>query len=230
MTQTLLTTSSHKIDVSNSADTGYLVKILYLAPSWLSGHNTCGFASLGCILGCLNLAGRGPMNSVQQARIRRTQWLYSDRQGFMVKLSHEIHNHAKLAARQGLKPAIRLNGTSDICWEHIRIDGQTIFDLHPDVMFYDYTKFPIATRQQLPANYYLCQSYSEDRPHVDVSQRNLAVVFHGKALPTTWQGTPVIDGTKHDLRFLDSAGVIVGLLALGKARRDTTGFVVHLAA
>jgi len=42
---------------------------------------------------------------------------------------------------------------------------------------------------------------------------------------TLWQA-PVIDGTLTDLRFLDPKGVIVGLQAKGKAKKDTTGFVV----
>ena len=228
--QTLLTASSHKVEVTNTYQTQYLVKILYLSPYREAGHNTCPFASEGCIAVCLRYSGLMAMPNSMKARIRRTQWLYGNRQAFLAKLDCEIAAHTRKATKLGLKPAIRLNGTSDICWEHIRINGQTIFDLHPTVMFYDYTKFPIAARRNLPANYYLCQSHSEDQPDVDVSQRNLAVVFHGTALPATWQGAPVIDGTKHDLRFLDPQGVIVGLLALGKARRDTSGFVVRLAA
>ena len=30
----------------------------------------------------------------------------------------------------------------------------------------------------------------------------------------------------HDLRFKDPRGVIVGLLAIGDAKKDTTGFVI----
>jgi len=36
----------------------------------------------------------------------------------------------------------------------------------------------------------------------------------------------VIDGDKDDLRFLDPKGVVVGLIAKGKAKRDTSGFVI----
>jgi hypothetical protein len=35
----------------------------------------------------------------------------------------------------------------------------------------------------------------------------------------------VINGDESDLRFLDPKGVIVGLKAKGKAKKDTTGFV-----
>jgi hypothetical protein len=48
-------------------------------------------------------------------------------------------------------------------------------------------------------------------------------------LPATFtiggKSFPVINGDETDLRFLDAKGVIVGLRAKGKARKDTTGFV-----
>jgi hypothetical protein len=46
-------------------------------------------------------------------------------------------------------------------------------------------------------------------------------------LPSTWLGFPVIDGDRHDARFLDPAGVIVGLRAKGLARVDTSGFTIR---
>ncbi len=54
---------------------------------------------------------------------------------------------------------------------------------------------------------------------------NVAVVFKDK-LPAEFLGFPVIDGDISDTRFLDSQGVIVGLKAKGKAKQDTSGFVV----
>ena len=38
-------------------------------------------------------------------------------------------------------------------------------------------------------------------------------------------GRKVIDGDKHDLRFLDEKNVIVGLIAKGEAKKDISGFV-----
>jgi len=37
----------------------------------------------------------------------------------------------------------------------------------------------------------------------------------------------VVDGTETDLRFLDPQGVIVGLVANGEGKKDTSGFVVR---
>jgi len=48
-----------------------------------------------------------------------------------------------------------------------------------------------------------------------------------KKLPDTWNGFAVIDGDTHDLRFLDQhrLGLVIGLHAKGRAKRDTSGFV-----
>jgi len=54
---------------------------------------------------------------------------------------------------------------------------------------------------------------------------NMAVVFRDK-LPDTFRGLRVIDGDKDDLRFLDPKGVVVGLIAKGRAKKDTSGFVI----
>jgi hypothetical protein len=128
-----------------------------------------------------------------------------------------------------------LNGTSDLPWE--RIDP-SLFALNPDVTFYDYTK--IAGRfRGLPANYHLTFSRSETNDRIARSwlilgAGNVAVVFDtpkGRALPSHWNGFPVIDGDTDDLRFLDPKGVVVGLRAKGKARKgDEYGFVVKVAA
>jgi hypothetical protein len=46
-------------------------------------------------------------------------------------------------------------------------------------------------------------------------------------MPETYMGIPVFNGDESDLRFLDPHGVIVGLYAKGKAKKDTTGFVKY---
>jgi hypothetical protein len=57
---------------------------------------------------------------------------------------------------------------------------------------------------------------------------NVATVFGIKKtlpMPETYNGRPVFNGDESDLRFLDPKGVIVGLYAKGKAKKDTSGFV-----
>ena len=101
-----------------------------------------------------------------------------------------------------------------------------IMSMFPTLQFYDYTKR--ANRAALPANYKLTFSLAEnnDADALTVLARGgtVAAVFR-KALPDTYWGYPVIDGDEHDLRFLDPAGVVVGLKAKGNAKRDQSGFV-----
>lgn len=218
--------------------------VLHLAPAGLSGHNVCRWASDGCRAACLNTAGRGGivpraggLNSIQKARIARTRWFFSDRPAFLAQLLGEIERHVRRARRQGMTPAVRLNGTSDIPWERVRLaDGRTVLDCFPDVQFYDYTKSVARalahTAGQLPANYHLTFSRSEvndlDVRAVLAAGGNVAAVF-ARELPATWAGVPVVNGDKDDLRFMDPAGVVVGLKAKGHARGEASGFVIPTA-
>jgi hypothetical protein len=211
---------------------GFLTGILYLAPATTTKWNTCSMAKVAqCDKACLYTAGRGAMNSVQQARIRKTEWFFTDRQSFMQQLVVDIDKLFFKAKRMGLTPLVRLNGTSDIQWESIPINGyKNIFEAFPDVQFYDYTK--IANRTDLPANYDLTFSYSGVegfQPFVNKALLNnmrMAVVFRKEQdIPATFMGIPVVSGDNSDVRHLDDK-VIVGLYAKGKAKLDTTGFVV----
>ena len=211
---------------------GFLTGILYLAPATTTKWNTCSMAKTAkCDVACLYTAGRGAMNSVQQARIRKTEWFFTDRQSFMQQLVVDIDKLFFKAKRMGLTPLVRLNGTSDIRWESIPINGyKNIFEAFPDVQFYDYTKD--ANRRDLPANYDLTFSYSGVegfQPFVAKAlkkQMRIAVVFRKEQdIPTTFMGIPVVSGDNSDVRHLDDK-VIVGLYAKGKAKLDTTGFVV----
>lgn len=202
---------------------GWQTFILYLAPHIASGRNVCPWASKGCAAACLNTAGRGAMKSVQDARLRKTRWFFEDREGFMKALESDIDAAAKLAMRNKMKPCIRLNGTSDIGWERVIAS-------FPTMQFYDYTKSKDRILAPVPANYHLTFSRSEENEAdaLDVLShgKNVAVVFSSSDLPEHWNGYGVIDGDESDLRFLDEDNVVVGLKAKGKARQDTSGFVV----
>ena len=215
-----------------SEKVGVLTGIIYMSPYNLSGKNVCPGASAGCAAACLNTAGRGAMNVVQAARLKKTQRFFQDRQQFLWDLVNEISALRRKAKAKGLKAAVRLNGTSDLPYERykIRDTGKNIMQLYPDVQFYDYTKLENRiVGQQLPDNYHLTFSRAEDNDHklaAVLEHTSAAVVFSGE-LPATWRGYPVIDGDEHDARFTDAgAGVIIGLTAKGKAKHDASGFVV----
>lgn len=206
---------------------GYMTFIMHLAPSTLSGYNTCPMASKGCAAACLNTAGRGRFTATQEARIRKTKWFFEDRETFMAQLVKDIQAAIRKAARENMTPVFRLNGTSDIRWETIAVGGfRNIMEMFSSQTFYDYTK--LQNRVNLPSNYHLTFSRSEENyGQVDMMMGagyNTAIVFD--TLPAVYNGYKVIDGTETDLRFLDPKGVIVGLLAKGKAKKDNSGFTV----
>jgi hypothetical protein len=107
---------------------------------------------------------------------------------------------------------------------------------YPEIQFYDYTKDIKRANKVLPSNYHLTLSYSEASQRYSdmvldtmqsVKGSNMAVVFrHKDKMPTTYKGFTVVDGDKDDLRFLDPKGVVVALYAKGKAKQDTSGFVI----
>lgn len=213
---------------------GYLTGILYLAPAKTTKYNTCSMAQIAqCDKACLYSAGRGAFNNVQQSRIDKTLYFYEDRENFMLQLAANIKALIKKAQSKGLKPLVRLNGTSDIRWENIPFEYHAnIMEAFPNVQFYDYTKD--VNRKDLPANYDLTFSYSgvdTFAPYVEKAQSKgmrMAVVFRKESnIPATFKGILVVSGDKSDVRHLDDQGVIVGLYAKGKAKNDTTGFVVN---
>jgi hypothetical protein len=214
---------------------GVMTGILYLAPSNESKVvNTCPKASPGCRRSCLYSAGRGAMSNVRNARIAKTVMFKNDPTQFLIITIQNIFALCKKATKANLVAATRLNGTSDVAWETVLINGKNIMEINPEHQFYDYTKRIDRIRKyatgMMPKNYHLTFSRSENND-VEVAEAlalgvNVAVVFSGNTLPKTYMGRSVINGDEHDARFLDPKGVIVGLKAKGKAKKDTSGFVV----
>ena len=236
---------------------GFMTGIQYLAPSDVSGIvNLCPKASDGCRIACLFTAGRAETmpDSIQPARINRTIWFVRHKPQYWQRLVKEIKSLEIKAKNKNLIPVIRLNGTSDILYERIKIkgtefDGLTIFEAFPHIQFYDYSKYEYSERENIPSNYHLTYSYSENTTQEILSDnltngRNVAIVFNvckfdnkkqcykkcNCELPESWNGYQVISGDDSDVRFLDPQGVIVGLKAKGKARFDQSGFVVKVGA
>ena len=226
----LLSTANPKIQKGTKL--GYLSFILHLAPSTLSGRNTCPKATPGCIASCLNTAGRGGMfkrgentNTIQRARIRKTNYFYEQRQDFMLDLKKDIEKGIKMATKLGLTPVFRLNGTSDLSWEkYDMLPGLNVFECFPTVQFYDYTKI-LGRKVKGIANYHLTFSKAENNDS-DVAEallQGMSVVAVYDKIP---EGVPSADET--DLRFLDPKGTMLGLKAKGKAKKDYSGFVIRL--
>ena len=215
---------------------GYITKGIHLAPANLAGYEVCQWRSKGCTMSCLNTAGRGQMNSVQQSRIAKTKLFFEQRKEFMIKLCKEIASTIKSAQKKNMKAVFRLNLTSDIKWEdvYMKDPNYNIFEYFCAEQFYDYTKsFKrmasfLGKHKEFPSNYHLTFSRSESNDKVCEMVLemggNVAVVFRNQ-LPDTWKGYEVVNGDDTDLRFLDKQGVVVGLIEKGMAKKDATGFV-----
>lgn len=221
---------------------GVLTLPLHLAPAATSGAlNACPFAG-ACTALCLDHSGNPAYAAgKERARINRTVLYATDRAAFMLLLVAEIAAHVAAARVQRMRPAVRLNATSDILWERVpvtvdrdttrylwaryrvRVAARThenIMRAFPRVSFYDYTKVPVKHRRNLPPNYYLTYSYDpQNLAHVAdalAAGFNVAVPFQGRTLPAEFMGRPVIDGDLHDYRpadgrAADGGPVIVGL-------------------
>ena len=129
----------------------------------------------------------------------------------------EIGNKSKLAEKKGFGFSVRLNCTSDIDWANVRLNGLNIFEIFPNLTFYDYTKNPKKFINK-PDNYHLTFSYTGrnwDKCKVVLERgHNVAMVFNVKnetEIPAMYKGYQVINGDITDYRVDDAKGIIVGL-------------------
>ena len=226
----LFTESNPKLE--KGEDLGYLSFGLHFAPATISGYQVCASASSGCTVACLYTSGHGRFTRTQESRIAKTQRFFEARETFLKDMVKDIFAALRRANRMGMVPSFRLNLTSDVRWETVRVFGyDNIMEMFPTVQFYDYTKH--TNRKNLPSNYHLTFSRSETNvakvQEMFDAGYNVAIVFDtpkNKPLPAMYKGRKVIDGRTHDLRFLDEAGVWVGLSALGEGKKDSSGFVI----
>jgi len=209
--------------------------IMYLRPFTLNskGINICSHASVNCAAVCLETAGHGAFASVQNARAKRTEFYINNRREFLMQLSYEIMKKYTTAKKRGEKIAFRLNGTSDLDFVHLlnKYTGLDISQLSDWATFYDYSKnLHRVIRYKDHKNYTVTFSRSESN-HTETDQAiklgiNVAAVFSGD-LPQRYKGAKVVDGDSSDLVMLYNKGIVLGLKAKGKARKDTSGFVIN---
>lgn len=247
---TLLASPESNPKVAKNGKLDVLAAPLHLAPFNLSGFQVCPKASLGCAAACLHTAGNPAyMEQKDRSRKAKTVAYFKERDAFMAVLAYEIAALRRKAIAKGMQPAVRLNATSDLPWEHrkITVNGVTIglMEYFSDVQFYDYTKITkraIAWAEgRMPSNYHLTFSKSEDND-ADVIEvlsngGNVAIVFPSgdltdqiEVMSRFWGGDgfpAIVDGDAHDYRPADQRGCVVALKAKGDARNDASGFVLR---
>jgi len=225
-------------------------KVVYMSPHIESGWNMCPWATgytrvdgvltvtpgKGCAGNCLTGSGQMVTNPALVSRLLKTALYQMFRPVFVELVSMEV---AKLSRRveklnrttdKTWTAGVRLNGTSDVMWEH---DAPELFTRHPDVVWYDYTKGMLAARRRALSipNYHLTFSMADvtDARQWQRSREwqaqgvNVAVVVRNRAQAERlldvgyWMGRPVIDGDASDARPYDAPmGGWVLLYAKGK--------------
>ena len=226
---------------------------LSLAQSDLSGYNVCPMANKvmakennpnksNCSAVCVGSNGKAQQfPDIMKARIKKTKRFFEDKNNFMAELVVEIAKAIIKSESKNITPTFRLNSYSDIRWESVKVNkfgNNTIFELFPDIQFYDYTKIP---DRITPFNYALTYSHWGKWGATNNAMKqgqNVAMVFDAKKteeLPKTFNGRSVVDGDKTDLRTPQNDGLnaIVGLRAkmsranINKELDKTTSFVVR---
>lgn len=195
---------------------------VYLAPADISGYNVCP-NSEHCKTHCLNGSGYNRLETVRHgvkghinvARLKKTRLFFQKRELFMRWMCYEIKRYQTKAERMGFDFAVRVNCTSDITPEMMRLEGFNILELFPNVQFYDYTKVP--SRMKLMdkyPNYDLTFSYNgynwDDCERFLNEGKKVAVVFEDE-IPKTFCGYKVVDANDDDVRYLNNGGEICGL-------------------
>ena len=198
---------------------------IYLAPSSLSGYNVCSHSTPECRVGCLHTSGRNGLEILSKTkitmtndcRIKKTRLFYEHPEYFMQWLLAELVRYQNKAKKDGYGFSVRLNCTSDIDWNNVRINDMTLFEIFPDVQFYDYTKNP-AKFINKPKNYHLTFSYTgknwKQCEALLQQGYSIAMVFDTKKnreLPAMYNNYEVTNGDLTDYRPNDKKGVIIGL-------------------
>jgi hypothetical protein len=196
---------------------------VYLAPASISGYNVCSHSTIECRLGCLATSGRAAMEiwtnktKINDCRVTKTKLFYENTAYFMQWLIAEIKAYKFKAEIDGYGFSVRLNCTSDIDWANVFVNGKNIFNIFPDIDFYDYSKNPNKFIN-IPKNYHLTFSYTGRNTQTCEALleqgNNVAVVFNVKnenEMPKTFMGYKVIYGDATDYRIADGRGLIIGL-------------------
>lgn len=236
----LLTRQDANPKLAKRADDQWLSVVMHLAPHKLAAiGNLCPWAT-DCVEPCLNTSGRGRMTNTQLARIARTVVFMLARDVFGEMLTYELERFARTASADGLGSAARLNGTSDV--RFYRFFPWLFDSAFPIDVYYDYTKDPLRALHALDLNrnierYHI--TFSFDGANWEVCETalrlgtNVAVVFRDKAtvqraIKSGFRGYIVHNGDDTDQRFLDPSPRVIALYAKGKAKTDTSGFVVDI--
>tara|TARA_R110000772_G_scaffold36387_3_gene87070 strand:+ start:704 stop:1342 length:639 start_codon:yes stop_codon:yes gene_type:complete len=206
-----LLTSNAKIDKSIKLFPEYEATILQMLPSKQMCVNY-----KDCISKCLAFTGFAKIyKSVNKSRKAKTDFFLNDNRNFVIQIVKEIRNQIKRAIKKNRIAIVRLNGFTDVNWDKILFEGKTIFELFPDVIFWDYTADFNKLISNRNPNYHLTFSYkgNNDKETFEAMKQdfNIAVIDTIENRDKWFNKLPAIDGDLHDFRFLDTDNSVVWL-------------------
>ena len=203
-----------------------------LLPARLSGVNLCTSSTPECRRHCLNLAGKGGLDTVQRGRGWRASLLVNYPEAFGRLLAQELRGIRRRTGRRSW--GLRLNVLQDVDWKPWA--DQLEEAAGPRCRAWDYTKRPDTLGDSWR---HVVYSASQERETVDSVRaivkggHSVAVVARdlkkSEEVPRFIWGLPAVDGDLSDRRDLDrftgprggkrSAGVVV-LRPKGSLRRE----------
>jgi len=228
----LLSEEISKLKKSNGKNLG-----LAFMPADSSGlANVCAFAG-DCARDCVAFSGNGGYSSTQRVRLARLAFAIEQPRLFAVLLWDELRKHSQ---DDTYTMNVRLNTYSDIRWELV---APELFAYFTRANFYDYTKHPVRSRPNVPANYSLTYSVSEKTSPREFwknleNDRNVAAVIDVRSgetpngwrpIPQTFAGVPTVDGDLRDDRHNDPRGVVV-ILRRKHTLKASSGLITKAAA
>ena len=204
----------------------FRIVTLALSPADESGNEVCANRSAACTKSCVSHTGLGFIfPAIQAARRRKTQWLFSDRQGFLTQLKKELESEAMKAEEAEQVLTCRLNCFSDLPWFESSFGSVIQFVNSLGGICYDYSRF--CKRRHIIRDrgikYHLCYSWDERPKQQDDCLEalhdgcNVSIAFAQpgysgnrallQALPKRWKAQDgsvfnVVDGDRSDLRVV----------------------------
>lgn len=233
----------HKYALSGEGVTAVYQCGISFAPAKESERwNMCAGKSAGCEMACLITAGQNQWPSSKRARVLRTRLLMEQPEAFLRYLERDLARARKRAAKLGLRFAFRFNTLSDA--DAMRIAGHLVGE---GDIWLDYTKIAGKYRAWLKSRVgERVNGYDKYHLTFSRSEKNMTECLEFLKLGGTctvvmsqdrkdqfikggwpFHGFPCVDGDLSDRRWEDPPGHWVVLVAKGKAKRDTTGFVVR---
>ena len=118
--------------------------------------NWCNGSSWACRRACLIGTGNNYQPMSFKTKFAKSTALKEDPVAFCAMLAMNIDQFQRAQRKAGKQAFVRLNMLSDIPWEIVFPD---LFNLFPNVQFYDYTKVGVHKRN-IPRNYDLTFSFN----------------------------------------------------------------------